>query len=104
MGGTPMPRRENPRAVKWCKARETGSQDQSCGQVRLIRLVDERFLLEERSLFDLKLLRQHQGPGLMVQADGVKLDLVRQRRREPGGANHTDLAAVQAQLRYVARQ
>src|SRR6476659_3435347 len=74
------------------------------GRDVLVRVIDQRFLGEERTFLDLQLFREDQRPGLMIQADGMKLDFVRQCRRKPCAAHYTDLASVQAQLGNVARQ
>src|SRR5438552_4059488 len=52
-------------------------------------------MFQQRALFHLHLLLQKKRAGLVVVADLVELDLVRDRGGEPGAADNSQLATAQ---------
>lgn len=61
-------------------------------------LDSHRFFVKQRTFFDLKLIGQKKSARLVLGALYVKLNFVREVRREPGAANDTDFIPRKPEL------
>jgi hypothetical protein len=73
-----------PLQLGWALQANRASQIRAC--------LDARFL-KHRPFLNLKLLREEQCPSLVVVADLMELDFVRDRWREPCAADNADFAS-----------